>query len=101
MASNEVERRGVAATTNEADLSESLVPSLAHRRRDPRFAPTPIARRQCHYEIHKIWCQSDLELEPYQRLNSQLPSPSNPATWYSWYVSTNAGATGNATKKRM
>jgi hypothetical protein len=33
---DEVERRGASPTTNEADLSQSSTPSLAHRRRDPR-----------------------------------------------------------------
>jgi len=33
---DEVERRGVAAPTNEAALSPSSTPSLAQRRRDPR-----------------------------------------------------------------
>src|SRR5258707_11011011 len=33
---NEVERRGNASTTNEAALSQSSTPSLAHRRYYPR-----------------------------------------------------------------
>jgi hypothetical protein len=33
---DEVERHGVAPPSNEADLSPSSIPSLAHRRRDPR-----------------------------------------------------------------
>jgi hypothetical protein len=37
---DEVERRGVAAPANEADLSQSSTPSLAHRRRDPAIART-------------------------------------------------------------
>jgi hypothetical protein len=32
---DEIERRGVASTTNEAALSQSSTPSLAHRRRGP------------------------------------------------------------------
>ena len=36
----EVERRGVAPTPNEADLSQSSTPSLAQRRRDPAIART-------------------------------------------------------------
>jgi hypothetical protein len=33
---DEVERRGIAPTPNEAALSQSSIHSLAHRRRDPR-----------------------------------------------------------------
>jgi hypothetical protein len=52
--SDEVERRGVATTPNEADLSQSSTPSLARRRRDPRslepivsfLCATPILRAQ-------------------------------------------------------
>ena len=33
---DEVERRGIALPTNEAALSQSSIPSLPHRRRDPR-----------------------------------------------------------------
>jgi hypothetical protein len=33
---DEVERRAVAPTTNEADLSQSSIPSLAHRRLSTR-----------------------------------------------------------------
>ena len=41
LASNdEVERRGVAPTSNEAHLSRSSTLSLAHRRRDPAIART-------------------------------------------------------------
>ena len=41
MSSNdEVERRGVAPAQNEADLSQSSIPSLAHRRYDPAIART-------------------------------------------------------------
>src|ERR1700674_5132768 len=43
-ANDEVERRGVALPTNEADLSQSSTPSLAHRTRDPRPLE-PIIRR--------------------------------------------------------
>ena len=42
---DEVERRGAATMTNEADLSQSSTPSLAHRRRGPRSLE-PIVRRQ-------------------------------------------------------
>ena len=41
---DEVERRGVALPINEADLSQSSIPSLAHRRRAPRSLE-PIVRR--------------------------------------------------------
>jgi hypothetical protein len=41
---DEVERRGVATSTNEAALSQSSTPSLAQRRRDPRSLE-PIVRR--------------------------------------------------------
>ena len=37
---DEVERRGVAPTTNEADLSKSSTPSLAQRIRGPVIART-------------------------------------------------------------
>jgi hypothetical protein len=37
---DEVERRGVAPTCNEADLSQSSTPSLVHRRCDPAIART-------------------------------------------------------------
>jgi hypothetical protein len=37
---DEVERRGVVPTTNEADLSKSSTSSLAHRRRGPVIART-------------------------------------------------------------
>ena len=37
---DEVERRGVALPTNEADLSRSSIPSLAQRRRGPVIART-------------------------------------------------------------
>ncbi len=40
---DEVERRGASPTTNEADLSQSPIPSLAYRRRDPRSLE-PIVR---------------------------------------------------------
>src|SRR5580658_4417410 len=40
---DEVERREVAPTSNEADLSQSSTPSLARRRRDPRSLE-PIVR---------------------------------------------------------
>src|SRR5665213_972218 len=42
---DEVERRGTSPTSNEADLSRSSTPSLAHRRRDPRSLE-PIVRCQ-------------------------------------------------------
>jgi hypothetical protein len=49
---DEAERRGVAPTTNEADLSRSSTPSLAQRRRGPRslepivrFHTTPDGKR--------------------------------------------------------
>jgi hypothetical protein len=42
-ANDEVERRGVAPTSNEADLSQSSTPFLAYRRRDPRSLE-PIVR---------------------------------------------------------
>ena len=41
---DEVERRGIATPTNEADLSKSSIPSLAHRRCAPRSLE-PIVRR--------------------------------------------------------
>jgi hypothetical protein len=41
---DEVERRGDAATRNEGDLSQSSIPSLAQRRRDPRSLQ-PLVRR--------------------------------------------------------
>src|SRR6266403_2012870 len=37
---DEVERRGVAPSTNEADLSESSISSLTRRRRSPAIART-------------------------------------------------------------
>jgi len=37
---NEVERHGVAVPTNEADLSQSSIPSLAYRRCNPVIART-------------------------------------------------------------
>src|SRR6266404_2755021 len=37
---DKVERRGVASTTNEADLSRSSTPSLAHRSCNPAIART-------------------------------------------------------------
>ena len=40
---DEVERRGAAPTSNEADLSQSSTHSLSHRRRDPRSLD-PIVR---------------------------------------------------------
>ena|ERR1700728_1297164 len=36
---DEVERRGVAPTSNEADLSQSLILSMAYRSSDPRDRP--------------------------------------------------------------
>src|SRR5580658_1691500 len=50
---DEVERRGVAPTPNEAALSQSSTPSLAYRRRNPRSLE-PIVRRWrqgAHYMI--------------------------------------------------
>jgi hypothetical protein len=44
---DEVERRGVALPTNEADLSQSSTLSLVHRRRGPRSLE-PIVRRLQH-----------------------------------------------------
>src|SRR5258708_20681897 len=44
---DEVERRGDALPTNEADLSRSSIPSLAHRKRDPRLLE-PIVRLPHH-----------------------------------------------------
>ena len=41
---DEVEQRKVWSPTNEADLSQSSIPSLAQRRRDPRSLE-PIVRR--------------------------------------------------------
>jgi hypothetical protein len=35
----QVERRGVALSTNEPDLYQSSIPSLAHQRRDPAIRP--------------------------------------------------------------
>ena len=43
ISNDEVERRGVAPTKNEADLSQSSTASLAHRRRGPRSLE-PIVR---------------------------------------------------------
>jgi hypothetical protein len=40
VSNDEVERRGVAPAPNEAGLSQSSTPSLAHRRRNPAIART-------------------------------------------------------------
>jgi hypothetical protein len=37
---DKVERRGVSPASNEADLSQTSIPSLAYRRCDPAIAPT-------------------------------------------------------------
>jgi hypothetical protein len=48
MPNDEVERRGAALTQNETDLSPSSIPSLVHRRLDPRSLE-PIVRRDHRY----------------------------------------------------
>jgi hypothetical protein len=40
LANDEVERRGLALPTNEADLSQSSIHSLVHRRHIPEIART-------------------------------------------------------------
>jgi hypothetical protein len=42
VSNDEVERRGGALPTNEADLSQPSIHPLAHRRRDPAIARTVI-----------------------------------------------------------
>ena len=53
MPNDAIERRGAAPMTNEADLSQSSTPSLAHRRRDPRSLE-PIVRRRSHQRSIKV-----------------------------------------------
>src|SRR5580658_7800961 len=49
-ANDEVERRAVAPRSSEVDLSQSSIPSLAHRRRAPRSLE-PIVRRLRYVSI--------------------------------------------------
>ena len=48
---NEAERREVAPTSNEADLSQSSIPSLAHLRRAPRSLEPIVRRAAVHTEF--------------------------------------------------
>jgi hypothetical protein len=65
---DEVERRGVALTPNEADLSRSSIPSLAHRSRAPRSLEPIVRRRPQH--TRRGWTEGESEC----RLRAGRPS---------------------------
>jgi hypothetical protein len=51
---DEVERCGGAQTTNEADLSRSSTPSLAHRRRHPAIARRWLGVHQPRFDLIRL-----------------------------------------------
>src|ERR1700733_12983682 len=72
---DEVERRGIATTTNEASLSQSSTSSLAYRRHDPRSLE-PIVMRSEILPAVPLKCDDSFpplcEKSRYARVRRQL-----------------------------
>src|ERR1700737_192949 len=75
---DEVERRGDAAPTNEADLSQSSTPSLAHRSCNPRslellkWTPPGMAVRHQCAKLRHVWCFSESPNQKESDMNATI-----------------------------
>jgi hypothetical protein len=69
---DEVERRGIATPTNEADLSKSSIPSLAHRRCAPRSLE-PIVRGRLRVTVKSTYDKLAYTPIPSAMLHRYMP----------------------------
>ena len=69
---DEVERRGDAPPSNEADLFQSSTPSLAHRRRDPRSLE-PIVRGRPRVTVKSTYDKLAYTPIPSAMLHRYMP----------------------------